>query len=199
MADHAEPEGLPGDTDPAYAPEREHFIGYTHQEIWDRVHEVMDPALLDRAAAVWRANAVALGEAFRVFGDATNREFARWSGHTADAAARATGEFVHAGTDTHEVCAAVAALLELDRDAAQTVRAAIPPPQPYCPLDDPAAEAIHGGQRRMDHDIAAAAVTADVQDLMTHVYSPAIPASGDRVPRFAVTRTDPTGGGGLPL
>ncbi|MFE3446727.1 hypothetical protein ACFXNW_27170 [Nocardia sp. NPDC059180] len=199
MADHAEPAGPSGDIDPAYAPEREHFIGYTHQEIWDRVHEVMDPAALDRAAAVWQANAVALGEAFRAFGDATNREFARWSGHTADAAAQATREFVAAGADAHDVCTAVAALLELDRDAAQTVRAAIAPPQPYRPLDDPAAEAIHGGQRRMDHDIAAAAVTADVQDLMTHVYSPAIPASGDRVPRFAVTRIDPTGGGSQPL
>lgn len=196
MADEAAPSG---DVDPPYAPEREHFIGYTHQEIWDRVHEVMDPAALDRTAAVWRANAGALAEAFRVFGDATNREFARWSGRTADAAAQATREFIRAGTDAHEVCAAVAGLLELDRDAAQTIRAAIPPPQPYRPLADPAAEAVHGGQRRMDHDIAAAAVIADVQDLMTHVYSPAIPASGDRVPRFAAPRTDSTGGGSLPL
>ncbi|WP_280233715.1 hypothetical protein [Nocardia cyriacigeorgica] len=199
MADHAESVAPAGDTDPAYAPEREHFIGYTHQEIWDRVHEVMDPAALDRAAAVWRANAVAVGEAFRAFGAAADREFARWSGQTADAAAQATREFIRVGTDAHDVCAAVAALLEFDRDAAQTVRAAIVPPEPYRPLDDPAAEAIHGGQRRMDHDIAAAAVTADVQDLMTHVYSPAIPASGDRVPRFAVTRTAPTGGGSQPL
>jgi hypothetical protein len=171
-------------TDPGYAPERELFAAYTHQEIWDRVHEVIDPAALGRVADAWHANADALAEAFQRFSDATNREFARWSGDSADAAARATRELVRAGDEAHEVCAAVQRLMELNSDAAQAIRAAIAPPPQYRPLDDPAAEAIHGGQRRMDNDLAAATAQADAQDTMTYVYTPTMPASGDRVPRF---------------
>jgi hypothetical protein len=172
-------------TDPAYAPERELFGGYSHQEIWDRVHEVIDPAALGRAAEAWRANATALADAFQAFADATNREFAHWSGDSADAALHATREFIRAGTEAQEVCHTVQRLFELNCDAAQAVRAAIPAPQQYRPLDDPAAEAIHGGQRRMDHDMTAATVQADVQDTMTYVYTPTMPATGDRVPRFS--------------
>ncbi|WP_330250691.1 hypothetical protein OG874_31415 [Nocardia sp. NBC_00565] len=173
-----------GGTDPAYVPERELFGGYTHQEIWDQVHEVIDPAALGRVADAWRANAAAIAEAFQAFSDATNREFARWSGRSADAALRATREFVRAGAEAHDVCRAVQRLMELNSDAAQAIRAAIPPPSQYRALEDPAAEAIHGGQRRMDHDMAAATAQADVQDTMTYVYTPIMPASGDRVPRF---------------
>ncbi|MEV4128251.1 hypothetical protein [Nocardia sp. NPDC049707] len=173
-----------GGTDPPYAPERELFGAYSHQEIWDLVHEVIDPAALGRVADAWHANATAVAEAFQAFSDATNREFAHWSGHSADAALRATREFVRAGTEAHDICCAVQRLMELNSDAAQTIRAAISPPQQYRALEDPAAEAIHGGQRRMDHDMAAATAQADVQDTMTYVYSPIMPASGDRVPRF---------------
>ncbi|WP_062983644.1 hypothetical protein [Nocardia anaemiae] len=180
-----------GGTDPAYAPERELFGAYTHQEIWDLVHEVIDPAALGRVADAWRANATAVAEAFQAFSDATNREFAHWSGRSADAAQRATREFVRAGTEAHDVCHAVQRLMELNSDAAQAIRAAIPPPPQYRALEDPAAEAIHGGQRRMDHDMAAATAQADVQDTMTYVYTPIMPASGDRVPRFTAPPDGP--------
>lgn len=173
-----------GATDPAYAPERERFGSYSHQEIWDLVHEALNPAALGQASAAWQANADTLAEAFQAFSDVANREFARWSGRAADAALRATREFVLAGTAAHEVCRAVARLMELNCDAAQTIRAAIPPPLPYRPLDDPAAEAVYGGKRRMAHDSAAADVEADVRDTMTYVYLPTMPATGNQVPRF---------------
>ncbi|MFI9510710.1 WXG100 family type VII secretion target [Nocardia sp. NPDC052566] len=183
-----------GGTDPVYATEREHFDGYTHQEIWDRVHEVIDPEALGRAADAWRAGADAIGEAFQAFSDAADHEFARWSGRAADAARQATREFVDAGGAAHDVCRAVQRLMELNRDAAQAIRAAIPPPGQYRPADDPVVETVLGGQRRMDHDSAAAAAQADAQDTMTYVYTPTMPASGDRVPRFTPRTTDPAGG-----
>ncbi|QIS06494.1 hypothetical protein F5X71_33085 [Nocardia brasiliensis] len=173
-----------GATDPAYAPDRELFGSFTHQEIWELVREPLNPAALGQVAAAWQANASALAEAFQAFSDAVNREFARWSGHTADAALRATREFVRTGIDAQEVCRAVARLMELNSDAAQTIRDAIAPPEPYRPLDDPAAEVVYGGKRRMAHDSAAADLEADVRDTMTYVYTPTMPASGDRVPRF---------------
>ncbi|MGQ4617679.1 hypothetical protein [Nocardia sp. R7R-8] len=171
-------------TDPAYAPDRELFGAYTHQQIWDLVHEALDPAALGRTAAAWQANATAVAEAFQAFSDATNREFARWSGRAADAAVSATRQFVRTGGEAHDVCRAVARLMELNSDAAQTVRGAITPPQRYRPLADPAAEAVYGGKRRMEHDSAAADIEADVRDTMTYVYTPTMPATGDRVPRF---------------
>ncbi|WP_327110466.1 hypothetical protein OHB12_22080 [Nocardia sp. NBC_01730] len=173
-----------GATDPPYAPDRELFGAYTHQQIWELVHEALDPAALNRTADAWQANARAVAEAFQAFSDATNREFAHWSGRAADAAVRATREFVRAGTEAHDVCRAIARLMELNGDAAQTVRGAIPPQQRYRPLEDPAAEAVYGGKRRMDHDSAAADIEADVRDTMTYVYAPTMPASGDRVPQF---------------
>ncbi|GAA5101389.1 hypothetical protein [Nocardia iowensis] len=184
-----------GATDPAYAPDRERFGSYTHQEIWDLVHEALDPAALGQTAAAWQANADALAEAFQAFSDAANREFARWSGRAADAALRATREFALVGAEAHEVCRAVARLMELNGDAAQTIRGAIPPPQRYRPLDDPAAEAVYGGKRKMEHDSAAADIEADVRDTMTYVYAPTMPASGDRVPRFV----PPPDGPGAPV
>ncbi|NUS94049.1 MAG: hypothetical protein HOQ36_16875 [Nocardia sp.] len=180
------------ETDPPYAPERECFASFSHQEIWYRVHEVLDPGMLGDAAAAWKSNADAVAEAFTAFTDTTRREFDRWSGHSASAARHATREFVIRGSETHEACRALQHLMEGNTEAAQTLRSALAPPQPYRPLDDPAAEAVHGGRRRMDHDIAAAAATADAQDAMTTIYTPTLPASGDRVPRFP----DTTGVGG---
>lgn len=186
----AEPVG----TDPPYAPERECFGSFTHQEIWDRVHEVLDPGALAAAAAAWQSNADAVADAFAVFTDTTRREFERWSGYSANAARQATREFIAGGDETHEACRALQRLMEGNTEAAQTLRSALAPPQPYRPLDDPAAEAVHGGRRRMDHDIAAAAAAADAQDAMNSIYNPTLPASGDRVPRFPGTSTG-TGGG----
>lgn len=184
----------PADTDLPYAPERECFAGYTHQEIWDLVHEVLDPGALETAAAAWKSNADAVHDAFTAFADATRGEFDRWSGHTAATAQQATRDFVRRGTETHDVCRALQRIMEGNAEAARTLRSALTEPQPYRPLADPAAEAVHGGRRRMDHDIAAAAAAADVQDVMTTIYTPTLPASGDRVPRFPVATTGPGAG-----
>ncbi|WP_327149401.1 hypothetical protein [Nocardia sp. NBC_01329] len=177
-------------TDPPYAPERECFGSFTHQEIWDRVHEVLDPGALGDTAAAWKSNADAVADAFAAFTDTARREFDRWSGHSANAARQATLEFIVRGNETHEACRALQRLMESNTEAAQTLRSALAPPQPYRPLDDPATEAVHGGRRRMDHDIAAAAAAADAQDAMTTIYNPTLPASGDCVPRFPGTAAD---------
>lgn len=182
-------------TDPPYAPERECFGSFTHQEIWDRVHEVLDPGALGAAAAAWKSNADAVEAAFATFADTVRREFTGWSGDSAHAAWQATQEFLRTGESTQQVCRAVQRLMEGNSDAAQILRAALVAPQPYRPLADPAAEVVHGGRRRMEHDIAAAAATADAQDAMTTLYLPTIPASGDRVPSFPETSTGADRGG----
>ncbi|RJO77197.1 hypothetical protein D5S18_09905 [Nocardia panacis] len=171
-------------TDPAYAPEREHFGGYDHREIWDLVREELDPAALGAVAAGWRAAADALAAAFHTFSDSTDREFAHWAGRSATAARAATREFVHTGAEASEASRAIQRLMELNSDAAQTIRTALAPPPEYRPLTDPAAEVAHGGRRRMEYDIAAAAAQADAQDTMTYLYTPTMPATGDRVPRL---------------
>ncbi|MEV0298019.1 hypothetical protein [Nocardia sp. NPDC050710] len=182
-----------GGTDPAYAPERERFGAYTHQEIWDRVHQHLDPAALGAVAGCWQANATAVATAFQTFADTTDREFAGWSGRAAEAAQRATREFIAMGHTAYEVCRAVQRLMELNSEAAQAIRAAIASPQQYRPLDDPAAEAVFGGKRRLDHDLSVAAAQADAQDTMTYVYTPTMPASGDAVPRFTPPNGPPGG------
>ncbi|WP_228539011.1 hypothetical protein [Nocardia sp. XZ_19_385] len=172
-------------TDPGSVSELERFGGYSHQEIWDRVHEALDPAALGQAAAAWQANALALGAAFEDFAATAGREFADWTGRSADQALRATQEFIAQGLGAQEVCDTVRRLLELNSAAAQTIRGAIAPPPHYLPLADPVAEAVHGGRRRMEHDLSAAAAQAEAQDVMTHLYNPTMPATGDSVPRFA--------------
>ncbi|GAB2730952.1 hypothetical protein [Nocardia thraciensis] len=185
------------DIDPPYVPDREVFGSYTHRELWDLVHEALDPGALGQAAEAWRGNADLVGEAFRTFSATANAEFARWSGRARDAALRATLDFAARGAAVPEICAAVQRLLEADAEAAQVIRDAIPPPpQPYRPLEDPVAEAVHGGRRRMEYDMRAASVQADVRDVMTFVYNPTLPASGDRVPRFAPAPRGPGSSGG---
>ncbi|WP_280391234.1 hypothetical protein, partial [Nocardia wallacei] len=146
----------PDEADPPYVPDRELFGAHTHQELWDHVHEALDPGALGQAADAWHRNAELVGEAFRAFSDSTDAEFARWSGQARDAALRATRALVARGTAMSEVCAAVHRLLESDAEAAQAIRDAIPPPPPpYQPLEDPVAEAVHGGRRRMEYDLRA--------------------------------------------
>ncbi|MCM6774826.1 hypothetical protein NDR87_25630 [Nocardia sp. CDC159] len=183
----------PPELDPPYVPDREVFGAFTHQEIWDRVHEALDPSALGRVADSWRRHAELLGEAFRVFSDSVNDEFARWSGHAYEVAWKSTRDFVGRGLALPEVCDTLQRLMEANAEAAQAIRNALPPPPPpYRPLDDQAAEAVHGGQRRMAYDLAAASALADARDVLTYVYNPTLPASGDRVPRFA-----PAQSGGL--
>ncbi|WP_024801918.1 hypothetical protein [Nocardia sp. BMG51109] len=191
----------PGETrdefDPPYVPDREVFGAFSHRELWDRVHETLDPGALGEAADAWRRNADLVGEAFRAFSDSTNAEFARWAGRARDAAQRATRDLVARGNAVAEACATLHRLLESDAEAAQGIRDAIPPPPPaYRPLDDPAAEAVHGGPRRMEHDLHTAAALAAARDAMTYVYNPTLPPSGDRVPRFPPAPSGPGSSGG---
>ncbi|MEU8896707.1 hypothetical protein [Nocardia sp. NPDC048505] len=180
-------------TDPGFVRERERFGGYSHQEIWDQVHEALDPAALGAAAGGWQQAGAALGAAFETFAAATAREFADWTGRSADQALRATQEFIAQGLGALQVCDTIRRLLELNSDAAQTIRCALPPVRSYTPLPDPAAEAVHGGRRRWEHELSAAAAQAEAQDVMTYLYNPTMPASGDSVPRF---RDEPPSAGG---
>ncbi|MFD4403585.1 hypothetical protein ACFWPH_12555 [Nocardia sp. NPDC058499] len=184
-------------TDPAYVPDREVFDAYTHQQIWDLARERLAPAELRRVADAWGRTADALESAFDEHARELTRLSAEWSGIAAAAAMQAATALVQAGDDTVEVCRAVRHLMTANSDAAESVRAAIPPPpEPYRPDPDSAVEAATGGQRRTTYNLAAAAATATAQDAMAFGYNPTIPASGDSVPRFpAVVATAPEGPG----
>ncbi|MEV3962994.1 hypothetical protein AB0M34_19190 [Nocardia sp. NPDC050193] len=185
MAQQGQPGTAGAGTDPAYVPDREVFGGYTHQQIWDLVHEELAPAELSRLADTWGHTASAVETAFDEFARDLTRFSGDWSGLAAVAAAQAATAFVRAGDDAVAVCRVVEQLLAADATAAESVRAAIPPPPgPYLPDPDPAVEAAAGAQRRTAYNTAAATLTAEVQDAMTFGYNPTIPASGDTVPRF---------------
>lgn len=181
-------------TDPAYVPDREVFGAYTHQQIWDLVHERLAPGELSRLAGAWELAADAVDTAFDEFARDIARLSGEWSGIAAAEAARAAAALVRAGDDTATVCRVVGQLLAGDATAAESVRAAIPaPPPPYVPDPDPAVEAATGPVRRTSYNITAATLTAEAQDAMTYRYNPAIPASGDQVPRFPSPAETPTG------
>ncbi|MEU8894730.1 hypothetical protein [Nocardia sp. NPDC048505] len=176
--------GAPG-TDPAYVPDRESFDAYTHQEIWDQVHEALDPAALGRTADGWGAAAQTLAESFDAFAVAVRREFGEWGGVAAASARASTEEFIEAGAAAQQVCGEVRRLMEGNSAAAQKVRDAIPaPPAAYVPHPDPVVEVVEGGPRKMAHDIAAADALADAQDALTFLYNSTLVASGDAVPAF---------------
>lgn len=173
--------------DPAYVPDREVFDAYTHQQIWDLAHERLAPAELRRVAEAWGDAADALESAFGDHARTIGRLSGEWSGSAAAAAAHAATALVLAGDDTVGVCRVLRQLMTANSDAAESVRTAIPPPpEPYRPDPDSAAEAATGGPRRTAYNTAAAAATAAAQDAMTFGYNPSIPASGDSVPRFPV-------------
>ncbi|MGW6334451.1 hypothetical protein [Nocardia rhamnosiphila] len=185
MAQQGQPGTAGAGTDPAYVPDREVFGAYTHQQIWDLAHEELAPAELSRLADTWGHTATAVETAFDEFARDLTRLSGDWSGVAAVAAARAAAAFVRAGDDAVAVCRVVEQLLAADSTAAESVRAAIPPPPgPYLPHPDPAVEAAAGVQRRTAYNTAAATLTAEAQDAMTFGYNPTIPASGDAVPRF---------------
>lgn len=194
MAQQGQPGSAGAGTDPAYVPDREVFGTYTHQQIWDLVHEVLAPAELSRLADTWGHTATAVETAFDEFARDLTRFSGDWSGLAAVAAARAAATFVRAGDDAVAVCHVVENLLSADSAAAESVRAAIPPPpSPYLPDPDPAVEAATGAQRRTAYNTAAAALTAEAQDAMTFGYNSTIPVSGDAVPRFAPPGAEATG------
>ncbi|WP_280425017.1 hypothetical protein [Nocardia carnea] len=179
--------------DPAYVPDREVFDAYTHQQIWDLARERLVPAELRRVADAWDRAADALESAFDEHARDITRLSGEWSGIAAAAAVHAATALVRAGGDTAGVCRVLGQLMTANADAAESVRTAVPPPpEPYRPDPDPAVEAATGAQRRATYNLAAAAATAAAQDAMTFGYNPAIPASGDSVPRFpAVVTTAP--------
>ncbi|WP_197696313.1 hypothetical protein [Nocardia terpenica] len=193
--------------------DREQFNGYTHQQIWDRVHEKISPDALGQIASHWSDHAQKVHDLFDEYAQGVKHEFAEWSGAFATSAQQSTDEFLAASLDAHGTATAVQRLMELNASAAQNVRASIPPPSPpYQPDPDPAREAADGGVRLRTYQSQAASAQADVQDTMNFVYNPTIPASGDAVPRFippppgpgaqsgsATPGTPGTGaGGGLP-
>ncbi len=188
-------------TEPAYVPDREVFDAYTHQQIWDLARERLAPAELRRVADAWGRTADALESAFDEHARELNRLSGEWSGIAAGAATQAAAALVQAADGTVEVCRALRHLMTANSDAAESLRAAIPPPpEPYRPDPDAAVEAATGAQRRTAHNLATAAATAAAQDAMTFGYNPAIPASGDSVPRFpAVVATAPESTGTAPV
>ncbi|WP_327148813.1 hypothetical protein [Nocardia sp. NBC_01329] len=185
MAQQGQPDTSGAGTDPAYVPDRDVFDAYTHQQIWDLARVALAPAELRRIADTWGDTAKAVESAFDEFARDIARFSGSWSGLSATTAVRAATAFIHDGDDAVSVCRVVEQLLSADSTAAESVRAAIPPPPgPYRPDPDPAVEAAGGAQRRTAYNTAAAALTADAQDAMTFGYNPTIPASGDNVPRF---------------
>ncbi|MQY30147.1 hypothetical protein [Nocardia aurantia] len=180
------PDGPAENTDAPYVPDREIFGGYSHREIWELVHERLDPGAIGQVAETWQRRGELIDEAFHAFAAATDAGLARWSGRTRQAALEATRQLLSHGLAAADACAALHRLLAADSEAAQTIRDAIAaPPPPYLPLADPAAEAVHGARRRAEYDLRAATTLADVRDVMTYRYNPTLPASGDSVPRFA--------------
>lgn len=183
--------------DPPYVPDREVYGSYDHQQLWTLVHESLDPAALGEVAAVWQYQADVVGAAFRTFADTVRAESENWSGRAYTAAGPVTEAFVAHGSAAARTCTLLGHLMDNDAEAAQSIRDAIPEPVSYVPLPDPVAEVVHGGARRMRHDIDAAATLADARDVMTFRYNPCLVASGDRVPRF-VAAPRPVPGGGHP-
>ena len=175
----------PAGVDAAYVAAREQFNCYTHQQIWDLVHEKISPDALGQIASHWSDRAQKLHDLFDTYSQAVKREFAEWSGTFATSAQQSTNAFLAASADAHGTALTVQRLMDLNSSAAQNVRASIPPPPPpYKPDPDPAKEAADGGARLRTYQNQASAAQAGVQDTMNFVYNPTIPASGDSVPRF---------------
>ncbi|MBY8855398.1 hypothetical protein K7711_02810 [Nocardia sp. CA2R105] len=160
------------------------FDSYAHQQIWDLVHEKLDPAAMGQIASGWSKVQDKIHEVFDTFSKEVKREFAEWSGEFAAAAQKSADAFVSAGGDAYQTAYTVQRLMDLNADAASTVKAAIPPPPAaYKPNPDPAKEAANGAART-SYNTQAAALTADARDAMNNIYNPTMPASGDGVPRF---------------
>ncbi|MFI6997181.1 hypothetical protein [Nocardia sp. NPDC050175] len=185
--------------DPAYVPDRESFDSYIHQQIWDLVHEKLDPGAMGQIASEWSYRADKLHELFDTFSREVKSEFASWSGAFASTAQQSTATFVSAGAEQHDTARTVQRLIALNSSAAQTVKSAIPPPPPpYQEDPDPVKEAADGAARRTAHNVAAAEAQASAQDTMNFVYNPTMPASGDSVPRFVPLPPGPAPGAPSP-
>ncbi|MBF6329101.1 hypothetical protein [Nocardia transvalensis] len=179
--------------DPAYVPDREVFNGYTHQQIWDQVHEKIDIGALGQVADGWQQVGIKLWDLFDAFAKEVRSEFASWSGAFASAAQQSTDAFVRAGNEAHDTTRTVYQLMSLNASAAMTVKNSIPqPPEPYKPSTSEAWEAAHGGTALRQWQERAAALEAEAQDAMTYLYNPTLPASGDSVPRYVSPAAGPT-------
>ncbi|MQY17425.1 WXG100 family type VII secretion target [Nocardia macrotermitis] len=179
--------------DPAYVADREAFNGYRHQQIWDLVHDKLDPGALGQTASEWGDRAQHLHDLFETFHQEVQREISSWSGTFATAAHDGISEIGTAAGETHDAALTVQRLMDLNSSAAQTVKAAIPqPPAPYKPNPDPAKEAADSGVALRAYQDKAAAAEAEAQDACTHIYNPTLPASGDSVPRFVPAPAQPS-------
>lgn len=178
--------------DAAYVPDRESFNGYRHQQIWNLVHEKLDPNALGQVASAWADRAQKLHDLFETFHQEVQREISSWSGAFADTTQQSVAAVVTAGGESHDSALTVQRLMELNSSAAQTVKGAIPPPPaPYVPNPDPAREAADSGRALRAYQNKAAASEAEAQDACNHIYNPTLPASGDGVPRFVPAPVSP--------
>ena len=179
--------------DPAYVADRESFNGYRHQQIWDLVHQQLDPNALGQIASAWGDRAQKLHDLFDTFHQDVQRELSSWSGTFATTAQQSAQSFVTAAAESHDSALTVQRLMDLNSSAAQTVKAAIPPPPaPYTPNPDPAKEAADSGRALRAYQDKAAAAEAEAQDTCNHIYNPTLPASGDSVPRFVPAPASPS-------
>ncbi|MQY23836.1 WXG100 family type VII secretion target [Nocardia macrotermitis] len=178
--------------DGAYVADREQFNSYTHQQIWDLVHEKLSPDALGQTASHWSDRAQKLHDLFDEYSRVVKRELAEWSGEAAESAQKAISTLLSASEETHSTATTVQRLMDLNSSAAQTVKAAIPPPAaPYQEDSNPAKEAAEGAAQRTAYNTAAAEAEAGVRDTMNFVYNPTMPASGDSVPRFVAPQQQP--------
>ena len=181
--------------DPPYVGDREIYGAYDHDQLWNLVREALDPTALGEVAAAWHHQAEAIETAFDTFADTVRGEFEHWSGRARAVAEPMTAAFIAHGGSASEICALLHQVMEANAEAAQMIRDAMPEPRDYRPLPDAVAEVVHGGVRRMAHEIAAAADLADAHDIMTFRYNTTLAASGDRIPRFTAAPQPDSGGG----
>ncbi len=178
--------------DTAYVPDREAFNGYRHQQIWNLVHQNLDPDALGQAASAWSDRAQNLHDLFETFHQTVQHELSSWSGTFANSAEQHANAYVTAAVESHDSALTVQRLMELNSSAAQTVKGAIPPPPAaYVPNPDPAKEAADCGRALRAYQDKAAAAEADAQDACNHIYNPTLPASGDSVPKFVAAPPGP--------
>jgi hypothetical protein len=125
-----EPE--PGDLD-----EQVDWLTYSHQQLYDMVHNGVDLTGATHVAAGWAT----LAESLRAIGDRLGAELAAsvhgWQGASADQARNAIGTLVSWAHDTGDAANSMAGCLARQVDNVQTARSAMPAPVPATVLTPP--------------------------------------------------------------